>query len=751
MKKAVSVGFLCLFTLALVGALPAGAASPELLHPRPSGYSEPGAPPGPQTLEFEKTRTTAGVTYDLVAKFPKGSVPEFDVTRVAVNGAEQSAYLVLNQGVIHGRRHVHGTEDFSVFTYVGWKPGQEYRIEVEGTAVSGEPVRLAQAQTAPAERSAVKSLSFATPTAEDPYHHAVVTLAKEGVKPGIVQLVEVDGLRNRDARVFNEGATDTPGGESYNGAVDGEHEVRIVVPVDWTNGSEHTIRVTLVDRNEETRTENKQVVEATGKAPARGGYWNADWPHSHSLVLSEHAGIARDDEPVKAAIALFADEITAPEKEIRVVTYNPRHPEAGPDGYVQAPFQILAVNTWNDPAILAMEEKDAVTGESVQRFDATTTVELVFLADVAPHESRVYQVLYGNPNAPAPDFSSALKVSSGEGLSQTIENGHYRYVTTPGSGAVDTITILGEGEPVLLEHHVETNGAIHWNPEFYSPPTPWVHASDWGTDAIDPQTKETKRYPSPEFSQHSGPVLHRTERFAPLPEQEHATVSITYEFFSNQPYTLMSSLEEVKGDHFVQALRNNELVFNKDVFNEFVWLDPEGKVQSLDLTNSRMHPVHAIEIPAETPWMAFINRERKVGFASINLEFVIGNRYGKLESAAQPYIYVQNGPWFYFSRPIVYPFGGKNQTRMMPVRDGSFYYEKAAWLPFRLADGDDPFAPVEQYRKQLSNPLHVVEWMRTNPRTPEHWVMPILTQPFDEGVEGAVSAHKPVDTEQQQQ
>ena len=219
---------------------------------------------------------------------------------------------------------------------------------------------------------------------------------------------------------------------------------------------------------------------------------------------------------------------------------------------------------------------------------------------------------------------------------------------------------------------------------------------------------------------------------------------------SSDLYAIMSSYMEVMKDLFVQALRNGELVFNHAVLNEFVWMDPLGKVQSLDIETSRKHPIHALEIPAGTPWMAFINREQKVGFASIDLEFTNGNKYGQPPSLAQPYIYVQNGPWIYWARPLVYPFGGLNFTRMMPVRAGSFYLERNAWVPFRFADGDNPFAGVETLQKQLTHPLEIHEWMATDDRTPAAWVMPILTMPFNEGVAGALSGHKEVKEDDKQ-
>lgn len=309
----------------------------------------------------------------------------------------------------------------------------------------------------------------------------------------------------------------------------------------------------------------------------------------------------------------------------------------------------------------------------------------------------------------------------------TVTNEYYEFGLASNSGAVETVRILGGGEPVLLEHKLETNGAIHWNPGIYSPQTPWVHASDWE---------------HPEARHLIGPLMYRTNKYAPLPHMPDVPTHVAYEFYAHQPYVLQTSLMEVRKDMYVQALRNGELVFNHAVLNEFIWKDSTGEIRSLDIESSRRHPIHALEIPADTEWMAFINREQGVGFAGITLEYENTNRFGDRPSEAQPYFYVQNGPWIYWSRPIVYPFGGSNLTRLMFVRKGTMCYEKNAWLPFRLAPGDQPFAQIQETADRLNHPLHVREWMPTDPRTPEQWVMPILTMPFDEGVAGAVSGHK---------
>lgn len=705
-----------------------GNAPFSSLNPRPSGFTERNAPATQRDIEFGAINEQAGVTYDLVAHFPKGS-PAFRVDRVSVNDQACEEFLVANQSIFNGHRVVHGDEDFAVAVYADWKPNARYTVTVEGRSESGRRVQVAAAKTAPARRGAA-SASFGGPTAEMPYHSITLTVPKEIVAAGKVKSVEVDGKKNRDARYFNAGKPHPEKiksgphleGESYEGVVDGARDFRVTAPLYWLNGSRHAIQVTV------TGSDGKDVVyKAEADAPAAGGYWNADWPRSASLVVQETAGLTREQEPVHAMVALFADDITKPENEIRVVTYDPTHPKAGKDGWVVAPSQITNVTVWRDERLLNADERDPETGEHVHRYDATTTVELVFFADVAAYESKVYYLAYGNPKAERLVPETDLKVVKGEGMSETIENAFVSYYLSKNSGSVETITIRGEGGPVVLEHKLETNGAVHWNPDMYSPPTPWVHISDWET---------------PIFDQISGPLMHRTRRYAPLPHMDYVNASVSYTFYANKPYVIMSSFMEVNKDTFVQALRNGEIVFNHAVLDEFVWQDPLGKINSLDIESSRKHPVHALEIPPDTPWMAFVSRDQKVGFANIALRYDNGNRYGQPPSEAQPYFYVQNGPWIYWARPNVYPFGGTNFTRMMPVRAGSFYHEKNAWVAFRFASGADPFADIKMLQKHLTNPLRVREWMATDSRTPEKWVMPILTMPFDEGVAGAISGHK---------
>jgi hypothetical protein len=703
-----------------------GTYGPATSHPRPSGYEEAGAPAGEPLLNFTGRNDMVGVITDLTASFPKNTVKAFAVERVYLNEMPVGEFVVRNHNVFNGNRHVHGNETFTLELLSNWEAGKSYTVAIEGTEASGGEVVLELSGLAPDSRRAFGGPSFGRPTPDLPYHHVSFTLA-EGRAPGKVMGVTIDGARVRDIRTFESGIrsrdtaekTEAAQGESYDQSFGGKYPVRVVAPWIWHNNESYTAAVTVTS---EDGTEH--TYEQKGTAPSYGGHWRKAWTQSMSVVLHDTSGLWRMREPVHLSLGLFADQVGDPAQDIRIVTFDPDHPRAGVDGYVLEKHQVISSHTWNDRRVTSQVERDAETGQRIHRYSPTTTVELVFLADVLPYEEKIFQVLYGNASPAPMQFHTDLRVQ-GKGLQQTIANNFYRVELSSNSGAVETVAVLGDGDPVLLEHKLETNGAVHWNPGFYAPPEPWVHMSDWER---------------PSYSHHTGALMHRTRRHAMLPHLDNVSAQVSYTFYAHQPYILMESLMEVREDLFAKAVRNAELVFNHDVLNEFVWLDPMGVVQRMDIDTSRKHPVHAIEVAADTPWMAFVNREQGIGFAAISLAYENTNRYGHPPSIAQPYLYVQNGPWIYWSRPLVYPFGTNNLTRMMHVRKGSMYFERWAWVPFRFPDEGDPFERVAAIAEKLRHPLEVREWMRTDPASPEDWIMPILTAPFDEGVSGAVGS-----------
>ncbi len=694
----------------------------DLRHPQPLDFPHERSS-GDTNLKFTSYGYDQNFPYDTTANFGADDVTPFEVQSVVVDGRKVDAFQVYNRSINSFLCRANGVQDLRVRFVSNWETGKEVKVEVRGATPAGGAVQLAVAGTAP-EKRAANSLAFQHPAVSFPYFHVTSTFLARSYTPFTIESVTVNGESALNYRVLQgRGGGSKPeqirARAVNDGAISSVDGFTIEIPRTWKSDEELKVVV-----SGKTAGGEKQELEASAKAS-----WTSEgregWSHAASLVLHETVGVARQGEPVEVTLGLLHSRVTDPKREIRVVARIPEHPDADGAGYVEFPCQILDVAEWNDRSLIDGGEKDAESGEPIRRYMATTTVQLVFFADVPAYGQRVFLVCYGNPDAQAPVYETDLNVEQGsEGIAQTVSTEHYSIGLAANSAVIETVRLPGDPE-VTLEHKIETNGAVHWNPGIYTPPDPWVHASDWE---------------DPECSILTGPLTHRIRRYANLPFIDTTAAHVTYEFFAGQPYVISESVMEVKEDVFVQALRNGEIVFNHAVLNEFVWKDEMGKTQHLDLTKTLKHPIHALEIPADTPWMAFVNREQGVGFASIAIDYHNMNLYGHLNSEAQPYIYVQIGPWIYWSRGLVYPFGGADFTRMMPARKGSVYAETNAYMPFRYAKGSNPFVDVERYHKTLTNPLKVSEHMIQDPTTPTSWIMPLLTMPFDEGVDGAQSA-----------
>jgi len=471
----------------------------------------------------------------------------------------------------------------------------------------------------------------------------------------------------------------------------------LAVPVPWRAGQTYALRVTFVTKNGTALS-----AQVSAQAPAKGGMWHPDWAHYASVILSEEVGVARKAEPVHVTLSVYADQVTDIENEIRVVRLD------GLSGdQREVPSQVYAISKWTKPA-------DDIKYEP-ERYQSTVTCEVAFLADVEAAAKQIYLIYYGNPNAKRPSYGTDLKVT-GQDPGLTIANSVYEVKLHPKSGVIDEVRLHGAEE--VFAHKIETNGAVHWNPGCYAPPRPWVHASDWNP----PEGMATIR----------GPVFVMAKRWGPLPEMPDVVVSITYRFYAGNPHIFMTSTIEVKEDIHVKALRNGEIVLNRDFIDSFAWEDRGGTVHTVAVADVPQHPTHGLEIAPDTPWVAFYSTEKGLAFGGIQLAWANVRPREGLPRLEQPYIYLQVGRWVYWSRPLVYPFGTTNPQRLVLVPEDSMYFEEMAFLPFRLGASDEPFGPMQEGWKRLTKPLYVSLHMDIDKRVPEEWVWPLLTAPFEE-------------------
>ncbi|HVP91138.1 MAG TPA: hypothetical protein VMS75_07980 [Terriglobales bacterium] len=518
--------------------------------------------------------------------------------------------------------------------------------------------------------------------------------------------VEVNKKRCRDFVPLQDGK-EPPSGELR---LDRPFEVK--VRFGWRPATAYTVELTL----EDVKSGKRIPFAWSGTSPAGKGYWDPSWQSYLSLILSEENGVARRGYPVHATVGVISSYVRSAD-EVRVVRADRR---GGDVVYREVPSQVYDFVAWNDPKVLGIEEKDAQTGKPVLRYHPTTSFSVAFLADLEPRSKATYLVFFNNARAPKPVYKSDLTVRRGRLFGRTVENGFYRITLQEKSGVI--YEIMEKTTGLKLEHKLETNGAVHWNPDIYAPPHAWYHSSDWS----DPKADEV-----------AGPVFYSLNLKGALPFPKGVDVGIRYHFYAGSPVVMVETVTEVENDMFVMALRNAEVVFNKAVFTKAAFKEG-GAMEVLDLTRSKMHPAHAAVLRPDTPWVSFFDEAKGIGFASLYLDLATPNLNGGLASLAQPFIYIENGPWYYVSRGFVYSFATNNQTRMLPVRGGSVYYERNAWLAFPYPKGKTLASLLDGTYDMLKWPVAVREDMETFAESPEGWVVPILTEPFEEGVKSAV-------------
>lgn len=554
---------------------------------------------------------------------------------------------------------------------------------------------------------------FGYPVGGEPWYFVRTAFTDEsalGKGTWRITRISVNGIRCRDFILLRDG------NEIPDNALQGGLPFEAKIRYGWRGNERCAIELQL----ENPKTKKSATLTQTFTAPAGKGYWDDAWKNYLALIVSEESGIERTRFPIHATVGILSSYLKSGQ-EIRVVK---AERSAEDIAYTEVPSQVYDLVAWADPKILSIEEKDEETGRAITRYHPTTSLSVAFPADLKPHENATYLVFYNNPGAPAPGYPGDLKVL-GEGIGRIVENNFYKVTLNKKSGVIYEIT--EKSSKTRLEHKLETNGSIHWNPGIYSPPHTWTHTSDWE---------------DPAFEEVTGPVFASFRITASLPHYPQVPASVTYYFYAGSPFIYVETTIHVADDMFVKALRNGEVVFNKKVFNEAGYKTVGGRVEEIDLVRTRMHPEHVIALRPDTPWVTFFNREKGVAFASLFLDLAMTNLRGGPASSELPFIYIQHGPWYYLARGLVYSFGTNNQTRMLPVRGGSLYYERNVFFPFSFGQDEGYSSRADRAFAMLKHPLGVLESIETYAESPEGWLVPILTEPFEEGVEKAIGGKK---------
>jgi hypothetical protein len=544
----------------------------------------------------------------------------------------------------------------------------------------------------------IKHIELGAPEPAIPFYHFIAEI--ELADPSIIEVqAEVNGktLRATDLhRIKDEKEMDRPpishrppSGYGLSQDATLYKDLHVVGWVKWEPGKEYTIKISFRIKKNVKAGDNDVWLTKTEKvkAPANIAVFDPAWKNFKSVVVTETAGIERKAEPVEVLLAFYPDEAFDLKREIRVV-------EVDPETHVltEVPSQVYDLQNYLVEDNLDPDANGKPTRD-VPIWLPTVSARVAFMADIKANKSKVYLVFYNNDKALVKVYDSSLKVQ-GEMPGVNVDNGKISIALHPKSGHFDQLTLKTKPEFPLF-HRMETNGAIHWNPEIYSPPKPWTHTADWN--------------PPQNVNLISGPVTAITELWGSLRDIPEVDASVRYQFYPDVPYFISSTSLRINETMNCIALRNGEIVFKRELMTHASWYDViRDKVITYDVTD--MPDLTDLKMEADVPWITFYNEKEKIGFAGIQLDYSNSGLESR-ERLLNPFIYITGGPWIYWARALSLTFLSSNMQQMVPALKGNYFAEKWAYLVYETEDGSNPYQPVLEWQKRLLNPLrvHLVE------------------------------------------
>ena len=455
--------------------------------------------------------------------------------------------------------------------------------------------------------------------------------------------------------------------------------------VKWQPGQDYNIRISVRMKKTVHVTNDDVWISSVKKvtAPTGVAVFDKNWKSYKSVVLSETAGISRVKEAVEILLAFYPDEAQQLTRDIRVVAVDPKTYEL-----TEVASQVYDVQEYLKEDDLAPDKNGNPT-RKVPLWLPTVSARIAFLADVHAKSSRVYLVYYNNADAMVKTYKTDLHVQ-GEAPGLQIDNSEFSVVLHSNSGHLDQITLKSKPEDPFF-HRLETNGAMHWNPDIYVPPRPWSHTADWKP----PRSIKTV----------AGAVIAKSEVWDNLRGVPEVDASVSYEFYPGVPYFISSTCMRINETVNCLALRNAEMVFKRELITHAAWYDAVR--DTIIVYNvADMPDLTDLKIDADVPWITFFNKEKSIGFAGIQLSYANAG----IESSPRllnPFFYITAGPWVYWARGLSHTFLSSNMQQVVPVLKGNVFYEKWAYMVYELDKNDKPFTAILNWQKLLTHPLKI--------------------------------------------
>jgi hypothetical protein len=536
----------------------------------------------------------------------------------------------------------------------------------------------------PYDPKTLEGMVFVSPTPEHPFYEVAVSLGDWTEGAGAtLQDVKVNDLDYAAHNVYVDGLaryqSDWITRESPTAG-----NVVVVVRAPWHDNQQVKVDIRIGATGEDgaSKTVTKS---AAGQAPAKGGVPEG-WRRYQSVVLRETAGMDRPCEPVEFSLAARAENCGDLARELRVYAVDPAGQKLSPIdcqtfGYQEFPG--TPPGTSNDNYLQ----------------HPSRSVNVVFLAAVAAHESKVYVACYDNPAAAPPEPPATDLVVTGPGLGAVVENRFFKVKLHDKCGQIASFELKGrEEDPVpLLTNSYST--AVHWNPDSFSDNGYWGHTFAW-----DP--------PEQTVVSACGPIMFRITSSGRMPEYTpQVWASVSYSFYAGTRYVKVSTVTEVRDPANICAIRNGEVVLDTHLVTHCVWEDKSGELRSVRAMHGPNHQDEwTTRLDHDVPWLALTNEVGGYGVGAVTEASVAFNPNCGEAAVHRPayYVYAHHQwgiPLTYFTRAWVYPFSDYQRGPIIPVKPGATYVSRMAFLPFLLHDDGARYRDIEQVSQQIRCPL----------------------------------------------
>jgi hypothetical protein len=500
-------------------------------------------------------------------------------------------------------------------------------------------------------------LEFRSPTPDDPRYLITATLEVKGKAFRFIGADLPKGSPYRAVSILKNGKP----ADTAKNLDPGIYEISLRYA--WRSNVEYRADLHFIEGESET----PKTIEMKGTAPASGGIPAlAQEGFSDAFRISEDAGIERKGEVVYLTV-------TAPKSEIDSSDF------VVFEGSARLPHQVV-------------ETKESIPPESqAKTHPVTMTKKLAVAVDAAPRGQKLVRVFKSAPGAVSTASNTAF-VLSGDGLGKTVKGADYALQFHPQSGQIFTIESFAAGIKLFNKA-----GVIHWNPDVFTPGIAWDHSFDWN--------------PPLSFAETNGPLLYLNARSGPMPRIKDVFLEVKYTLEKGAPHFLAETRMRVDKDLGVIALRNDEMVLYKELFDTLVYKGRDGEIVQKPLKERPGSPYGLAHIaPSDPAWVGLIKADSGYGFFSLRLESSVANLGlgGDFSHRAGTYFYApSDGDYVYWVRPWLYTWGEfatGNLLTSLPA--GSVFTEKNAYLLVRW-DGKAAAASLDALVLRLKNPLKV--------------------------------------------